>query len=102
MIEGLKVTVDGTELMELCFARAKYHDDRAIAYKKQIDSMELSKIEGMQYTNGDPIGALRDKLTQHVNEGLEMEFIANHIVLAEEYLLDSAALHKLGICKSRY
>ena len=75
MIEGLKVTVDGTELTELCFARAKYHDGRVIAYKNQIDSMELSKIEGMQYTNEDPIGALRDKLAQHLNEGIEMEFI---------------------------
>ena len=102
MIEGLKVTVSGDELRGLCTKRADHHRSRAKVYSQQVESMTVNEIEGMAYTNGDPRRALGDKRSQHENEAAELDFIAEHLVAAEDYLLDSAALQKLGICKSRY
>lgn len=102
MIEGLKVTVPGTELRGLCNKRADHHRARSKVYAEQIASMEKNEVEGMNYTGGDPKRALRDKLEQHESEAGEMDFIAGHLVDGEQYLLDQSALAKLGIAKSRY
>jgi hypothetical protein len=102
MIEGLQVTVDGKELILLCKDRVIHHLERAEKYLKQIVSMKESAIEGMAYTNGDPIRPLEDKRASHEAEAAEMEFIANHLVAAETYLLGRDDLVKLGITKSRY
>jgi hypothetical protein len=102
MIEGIKVTVKGEELRSLCRIRAEHHYDRSRAYTTQIDSMLANRIEGMAYTNGDPIKALQDRQSTHDNEAAELLFIADHLESAEKYLLNSADLQKLGITKSRY
>jgi hypothetical protein len=102
MIEGLKVTVGGSELQKLCAARARHHEEREEVYANQIETMESNQIEGMAYSNGDPVKALKDRQAQHENEGREMRFIAEHIDLGETYLLDRDALHRLGIVVNRY
>ena len=102
MIEGLKVTVEGAELRDLCESRAEYHKSRSDAYASQIESMKSRSIEGMSYTNGDPIKALEDRKNQHDCDYSEMNFIASHIDTAESYLLGREDLVKLGITKSRY
>ena len=102
MIEGLKVTIVGTELKELCAKRADHHRNRAKVYAGQKASMEENEIGEMSYSNGDPKRVLKDKQEQHESECGELDFIAAHLVPTEEYLLDGAALCKLGIAKSRY
>ncbi len=102
MIEGLKVTVEGSELGELCESRAVHHESRAETYAKQIVSMNEDKIEGMNYTNGDPVKTLEDRKSHHEGEAAELRFIAGHLVATEQYLLERSDLQKLGICKSRY
>jgi hypothetical protein len=102
MIEGLKVTIVGNELRELCAKRADHHRDRSKVYGEQIAMMEKNEVEGMNYTGGDPKRALADKQTEHESQAGEMDFIAAHLVADEQYLLDSQALVRLGIAKSRY
>lgn len=102
MINGIKVTVHGSELRTLCLKRAQHHERRSEAYAQQIDSMKTNQIEGMSYTNGDPIKALQDRKSIHDNEESELQFIADHLDLTEKYILDSSDLQKLGITKSRY
>lgn len=102
MIEGLKVTIVGTELRELCTKRAEHHRQRAKVYAGQKASMEENEIGEMTYSNGDPKRVLKDKQTQHESEAGELDFIAAHLVADEQYLLDSSALVKLGIASSRY
>lgn len=102
MIHGLKVVVQSVELKELCLARANHHRDRAFAYSEQIKSMESNKIEGMAYTNGNPIQSLKDRRAKHENEASELLFIANHLVGDESYMLEHSDLEKLGIVSSRY
>jgi hypothetical protein len=100
MIEGLKVTVNANELRELCMAQASFHRDRATTYAENLKNLEDAEIEGMQYSGGDPKKALRDKQTQHENSANELRFIADHLKAGEEYLLDQAALVKLGIARA--
>lgn len=102
MIEGLKVTISGTELADLCGQRADHHAERERVYAEQIASMESAKIEGMQYTGGDPVKALADKRAQHASEAAEMRFISEHVEPEESYLLARADLYKLGITASAF
>jgi hypothetical protein len=102
MIEGLKVTIGGTELADLCGKRAAHHRKRAKVYAEQAANLTAAQIEGMTYSNGDPRRALNDQQHEHEASAAEMEFIENHIVLNEQYLLDRDALYKLGITKSSY
>lgn len=102
MIEGLKVTVKGAELRELCLKRSEHHRQRAKVYADQKASMDAAEIEGMNYSNGDPKRVLQDRLEQHENEASELQFMADHLNLSEDYLLGREDLHKLGICKARY
>lgn len=102
MIEGLKVTVAGTELKELCHARAKHHEEREKVYLDQLKRMDEAKIEGMNYSGGDPRQALEDKATEHKEQSGEMQFIAEHLNTSETYILDHQDLAKLGIRRSGY
>lgn len=102
MIEGLKVTIQGHELVELCQKRADYHHERAAAYESEIASLKANRIEGMQYTNGDPINSMTEQKKMHEHEAGEMNFIAQHVNMQEDYLLGREDLFKLGIASSRY
>lgn len=103
MIEGLKVTIPGAELRQLCEDRAAHHAARVEAYQGQVDSMKSAQVEPMQYSGGDPIKALEDKRDQHQTQGDEMTFIAAHIDTTESYLLDRSDLERIGVVRgSRY
>lgn len=103
MIQGLKVTVPGPELKELCHLRSEHHTGRAKVYAEQVASMEQAKITAPNnYSGGDPVEALRKKKDEHTNSAKEMEFIAEHIDIKEDYLLERADLAKLGIVKDGY
>lgn len=102
VIEGLKVTVSGVELRDLCLKREEHHESRVATYEAQIASMNASRIEGMNYTGGDPVRALEDKKSTHAAEADEMRFIAEHIDISMRYILGREDLVKLGIAKSRY
>ncbi|MFZ4596415.1 MAG: hypothetical protein ACOYOF_19320 [Verrucomicrobiaceae bacterium] len=101
MIEGIIVTIPGTELQQLCQTRTTHHRERVTAYAQQIQSMKDNDIEGMNYSGGDPLRNLTDRMGQHEDEAREMEFIASHIDLAESYRLSRDDLSRLGICKGR-
>lgn len=102
MIEGLKVTIGGTDLRELCRKRAEHHRQRAKVYADQKASLEENEIGAMTYSGGDPKRALQDKQAQHEAEAGELDFIADHLVVGEQYLLDASALSKLGIARRGY
>ncbi len=102
MIEGLKVTVVGTELKELCLKRAEHHKQRAGVYAAQATSMEENEIGAMNYSNGDPKRAIKDKQNQHENDSSELKFIADHLIADEQYLLERADLARIGIAQRGY
>lgn len=102
MIEGLKVTVGGIELRDLCLKQAGFHEQRRDKYEASVKSLGDVAPEGVNYSNGDPKKALSDKVTLHDNSARELRFIADHLEPNESYLLDSMALVKLGIARSAF
>ena len=102
MIEGLKVTLTGEKLKALAISHAEHHESRMLTYAAQVESMTKAKVEGMEYTNGDPIRNLTERREQHASAASELRFIADNIKLSEEYLLDNSDLVKLGVLKSRW
>ena len=103
MIEGLKVIVDGPELVDLCMGRSVWHLDRSRLYRQQAVAMEANRLEGMQNTSaGNPVDQLKEKARGHEADYEELQFIAKHVDLKENYLLGRDDLVKLGITKSRY
>lgn len=99
MVEGLKVTVKGGELIELCFKRAEYHRKRVAAYAKGEKALDENELEGMNYSGGDPKRALAERKKKHDDEAAEMEFIAGHLLPDDDYLLDRNDLMRLGIVR---
>jgi hypothetical protein len=103
MIQGLKVTISGTDVSGLAITRAEFHKARAATYQRQVDSMKSDRAEGTEdqeqakYSNVDPLVQLKDKVTSHLAQESELRFIAKHIDMSERYLLDYQDLQKLGI-----
>lgn len=83
-----------------CNKQAAFHHERAGAYAKQHNSLQDAQIGAMQYSNGDPKKALADKQAEHENKARELTFIADHIKLDAEYLLDRKALAEIGVIRS--
>jgi len=99
MIEGLLVTISGSELRALCIKHALHHRERAKIYASQNTSLEENKIEisdAMAF-GSDPKRALKAKREWHESEADELDFIAAHLMHGEQYLLDRDDLAKIGI-----
>jgi hypothetical protein len=64
--------------------------------------MEEAKIEGMNYSNGDPVRPLRDKKAKHESLAIEFEWMRSHLVQGEVYRLDRDDLVRIEILTSRY
>lgn len=101
MIEGIAVTVTGTELQQLCEERASHHRKRVKIYADQIKGMKRNNIESANLSGGDPIANLESRMDKHVDDAAEMEFTAAHLDLKEKYRLQRDDLARLGICKGR-
>ncbi|MDP1588550.1 MAG: hypothetical protein Q8M07_12445 [Prosthecobacter sp.] len=101
MIEGIVVTLTGTELQKLCKECAAHHHKRAKIYAEQINNMKRSNIEAANMTNGNPIANLESRMDSHNDNAAEMEFTASHLDLKEKYRLERDDLARLGICKGR-
>ncbi len=97
MIEGLKVCIPTAELRELCIANAEFHRERTAKYEAQINNLKAAQVEGMKYTNGDPIESLTERKDEHEAGEIEMRFIAKYLKEGEEYLLDRDELLSLGM-----
>ena len=97
MIEGLKVCLPAKDLRDLCLAAARYHAERATAYRAQVDSLKAAHVEGMDDTNGNPIETLTERMEAHEEAETEMAFLAQYVREGEEYLLDRSEVAELGV-----
>lgn len=97
MVTGLKVTVDGTEARQLCLDRAGLLRAKANRAREQAVGIETAEVGAMNYTNGDPLRALKDKAVEYDAEAQELEFVGNHIDASETYMFDYSDMQKLGI-----
>lgn len=98
MIEGLHVTVSGTELAGIISVRVS--DLRARAgklakFREQTETLRDEININSNVSKVDPeqaIGQLREEAT-------ELEFLAAHLVPTETYQLDHDDLRRIGVVK---
>lgn len=95
MIEGLKVIVVGTELVDLCKAQAARLRDKAVLARKNEAVLKEAPVE----FSSSNVNQFKDRAAECDSEADELDFTAKHIALGESYLLDSSDLRKLGIVK---
>lgn len=104
MIEGLKVTVAGSEVAELAMKQASFHRERQAFYQGQLDlyAGQPQQMSGIQYSSmQDPKQAAQQKHSEHENKALHLEFIAAHLRADEQYLLTSQDLQVIGVVRER-
>ena len=105
MIEGLKVTVTGHEVVELARKQAEFHAGRAGFYNQQL-ALYANQQQGapslqIYSSNQDPRQAAQSKATEHQQKQEHLLFIADHINVSENYLLADRDLAVLGIVNFR-
>jgi hypothetical protein len=102
MIEGLKVTIAGTELRDLCETRSKYHLNRVQGYKTKLEQVKGLDLSGSGKSSVDPTEEIENKIREHDLSAAELQFIADHLDTHESYLLDRNDLYKLGVTSRSY
>lgn len=101
MIEGLKICIPANDLRELLLVSATMHAERAATYRTQVDNLKQAQVEGMNYTNGNPIETLTERMEEHEDAEAEMQFLARYLRAGEEYLLDRDEIAELGVAGKR-
>lgn len=95
MIEGLRFDVSASEMHNHLYEREKHHLDRVKFYKEQVSTLERGSAEGMNYSGGDPVRALKDKAAEHLRKASLCRFLLSHVVKDETYRLSESDLSKL-------
>jgi hypothetical protein len=98
MIDGLKVTIKGSELKELCLKQSQYHRNRADALQKQIDA-------GVAEDDPSCSNFRRDAGQRKKNEmesASLMRFAAEHFDATAEYLVAFSDLSNIGVERSMW
>lgn len=102
MIEGLLFDIEFEEMLEHLRVKALHHEERRLFYEESAERLEEGKVEGMDYSGGDPIKALRDKGQIHQNRSELFMFMADHLIEGETYRLSESDLMTLEFISRRY
>ena len=109
MIEGLHLTVPGTEVQRLLIERSAYHEQRAADYRKTFEtlatamqSVEEQDMPKLSSLNSDPVKQAESGMKRHTAKAKENAFMARFVDTSERFLLDINDLERLGVVESRY
>jgi hypothetical protein len=104
MIEGLKVTVPGPELVAMCLRHAEFHESRVAFYLGQKEALPEIDEETPDFSNVSkkPREMMSERIKTHKAEAQELRFYAKYLKAGEDYLLDRSDLSRLGIVSNRY
>lgn len=97
MIEGLKFQMPSDELRSHLVVRIEHHKARKDFYEQKAGELEKGNVEGMNYTNGDPVRNLRDKAAEHEQKIKLFKFMHDHVAPDETYQLADNDLQRIEI-----
>jgi len=97
MIEGLKLTIAGTEVAELARAEAARLKEKAASIRK-VSTIAAGQDDNMNSN----IRNMDERASGFDAKAQELSFIADHLVLAETYQLDSGDLRLLGVVSGHW
>ena len=98
MIEGIKITIQGSELAQLCRNQALHHRRRVEFWEKQLRDECAAPIDVMASLSGvDQKRVAGRKISEHRFHATELEFIAEHLENSETYQLTRSDFGFLGL-----
>lgn len=109
MIEGLHVDVSSAELKEMLVGRLKYHQEKTIAYERQLT--ELLKLHAgfdeearriSKTSNQGPQESLESAIKRHRDQAIFYRFVSEHVVPSEIYRLAENDLVRLGVLGNQH
>lgn len=99
MIEGIKITIAGAELKDLCAKQAREHHDKAVHYQENLKTVQEMSDRNSSFNAAEQV---ERKISTHSIQAAELQFIADHLDINEIFLLDTNDLVKLGISYRGY
>ena len=90
MIEGIKATVPGKDVIKLINAQIDRLNEKAKTYQTQVDALTAAGID-MTNNSGDPKAAANAKVKDYLASATELSFISGYIVPTETYNLSITA-----------
>jgi hypothetical protein len=109
MIEGLKITVPGSEVAALLTKKAEYHRTRAAEYRKTFETLVavmggITKEDApkMSTSQQDPRENAKSGMERHEKHARENDFMSKYVNTEEMFLLATEDLHRLGVLESRF
>lgn len=102
MIEGLKLIVPGSDLIELCKSEAAKKLASADNIQKILDTVGTEVAAGNVNSNTTVNDNGKERMKSMRGEAAELLFHSKYIVADEKYLLERQDLHRLGVVKSAY
>lgn len=103
MIEGLKLDVNGPELVMHLNDRAGVHEKKAEIYAKQIGAIKQAEDEdederdAWANASNDPKADLRRRMRDHQRKAGMFRFMAGHVLVDEIYRLSEQDLTRLEL-----
>lgn len=102
MIDGLKITVDGSTVAQWLEELAVHYHKRAEYFKSQADTFADTSDDDMGKLSNDLRKEMQRKADRHLRSAIEVEFMRKYLNLAETYLLNASDLHTLGKASDYY
>ena len=103
-IQGLTVTVGGSELATLCRAQAAHHCARRDFYQAKVNALSgIDERDGSQNLSRtsarDPAEEMAHKVREHENAANELQFIIDHLEPDSNYMLGRGDLARIGVIR---
>lgn len=94
----------GEEVKNICLRRAKYHVEKKAWYEKQVQEFEKAKEEMPQHfeNTGNNVSSLKTSVKRHDDLERWFSFVAEHVVVEEEYQLTTSDMNSLEITEKLY
>lgn len=108
MIEGLKVTVPGTEVQRLLNKQVEHYREKSERYRKTWEALSasigtLAVEEVPKFSSSrDPRDDAKAGMERNEGKAQESEFLAKWVNTSETFLLDKDDLYRLGVIETRY
>jgi len=107
MIEGLKYRLTTEEFRGVLLKRMEFHAAKGRWYKEKIGILKEGGFDSelaqnkMSSLRSDPVEEFEKKIQKHADKVNEFAFMAQFLVLGEDYLLTSEDLREIGIVSAR-
>jgi hypothetical protein len=97
MIEGIRITLSTQQLKVMLDKKVEYHKGKANFYNQQVSAMQDAAEDSNNSGSYNPALSLKNKFSEHYNKAFYFEFLSDHLIPDETYILSENDLFKLEL-----